>query len=142
MRLEEFMPHMYILECCDGSYYTGSTTNLELRLRQHQEGIGAQHTAKRLPVKLVYCEFFDRVSDAFYREKQIQGWSRKKKAALMREDYNQLCDLAECRNDTHHVWAGFDSAGFDSAGFDSAGFDSAQPTEPKPMEMDGCSDDF
>jgi putative endonuclease len=72
------MAYIYILECNDGSYYTGSTKDLERRLWQHQNGLGANHTAKRLPVKLVYCEFFDRVADAFDREKQVQGWSRKK----------------------------------------------------------------
>ncbi|MFV0566624.1 MAG: GIY-YIG nuclease family protein [Flavobacteriaceae bacterium] len=75
--------YVYILECSDGSYYTGSTTDLELRLAQHQAGKGANHTKKRLPVKLVYYEEFLRIDDAFYREKQIQGWSRKKKEALI-----------------------------------------------------------
>lgn len=101
------MPYMYILECADGSYYTGSTKDLERRLWQHQNGMGAKHTAKRLPVKLVYCEFYDRVSDAFYREKQVQGWSRKKKQALMVGDTNELHRLAECQNETHCRRAGF-----------------------------------
>jgi putative endonuclease len=99
------MPHMYILECVDGSYYTGSTTHLELRMEQHQSGCGAKHTAKRLPVKLVYCESFERVADAFYREKQVQGWSRKKKQALMASDTNLLHRLAVCQNDSHYVLA-------------------------------------
>jgi putative endonuclease len=111
---------MYILECADGSYYTGSTKDLERRLWEHQNGLGANHTAKRLPVKLVYCEECDRIDDAFYREKQIQGWSRKKKEALMASDYNQIHLLAMCRNETHCGNVGFDS-----------GFDSAQPT-PQP----------
>lgn len=108
------MPHMYILECVDGSYYTGSTTHLSLRLKQHQEGCGARHTAKRLPVKLVYCEFFDRVEDAFYREKQVQGWSRKKKEALMAGDTNMLHQLAECQNDSHYERLASLAAGFGS----------------------------
>ncbi|MCM2357382.1 MAG: GIY-YIG nuclease family protein [Geobacteraceae bacterium] len=95
------MPYMYILECVDGSYYTGSTKDLERRLWEHQNGLGANHTAKRLPVKLVYCEECDRIDDAFYREKQVQGWSRKKKEALMASDTNQLHLLAECKNETH-----------------------------------------
>ena len=74
---------MYILECADGSYYTGSTNNLERRLQQHQNGEGANYTKKHLPVKLVYFEEFQRIDDAFYREKQVQGWSRKKKEALI-----------------------------------------------------------
>jgi putative endonuclease len=70
------MAYMYILECADGSYYTGSTTDLERRLWQHQQGEGANYTAKRLPVKLVFCEYYQCVVDAFKREKQVQGWSR------------------------------------------------------------------
>jgi putative endonuclease len=96
------MAYTYILECVDGSYYTGSTKNLEQRLWQHQNGLGAIHTAKRLPVKLIYCEFYDRVSDAFYREKQIQGWSRKKKQALIAGNGDLLHQLAECQNASHY----------------------------------------
>lgn len=117
---------MYILECSDGSYYTGSTNNLELRLNQHQAGKGANHTKKRLPVKLVYFEEFDRIDEAFYREKQVQGWSRKKKEALINGMPGKLHELAKCMNETSHV--GFDSAQpkEGNAAFDSAAFDSAQ----------------
>jgi len=92
---------MYILECSDGSYYTGSTNNLELRLVQHQTGDGANHTKKRLPVKLVYFEEYQRIDEAFYREKQVQGWSRKKKEALMNGMPEKLKALSECVNKTH-----------------------------------------
>jgi len=92
---------MYILECCEGSYYTGSTINLELRLKQHQSGEGANHTKKRLPVKLIYFEEFPRIDKAFYREKQVQGWGRKKKEALINEMPEDLHKLAECMNETH-----------------------------------------
>ncbi|ASC71203.1 hypothetical protein XM38_021550 [Halomicronema hongdechloris C2206] len=96
------MPYTYILECADGSYYTGSTWNMARRLWEHQEGLGANYTAKRLPVRLVYCEECDRIDTAFQREKQIQGWSRKKKLALIASDMNQLHVLAECQNASHH----------------------------------------
>lgn len=89
--------YMYILLCADGSYYTGSTTHLELRLQQHQCGIGANHTRKRLPVKLVYYEEFQRIDDAFYREKQVQGWSRKKKEALINGHPELLPELAKSK---------------------------------------------
>ncbi len=112
--------YVYILRCNDASYYTGSTKNIELRLAQHQQGMGAKHTKKRLPVELVFVEQFERIDEAYAREKQIQGWSRKKKEALIQGDFNQLHKLACCQNDSHF-------SGFDSAGFDSAGFDSAQP---------------
>jgi len=93
--------YMYILRCADGSYYTGSTTNLELRLQQHQSGEGANHTRKRLPLRLVYYEEFDRIDEAFYREKQVQGWSRRKKEALMENLSEDLKKAAECMNDSH-----------------------------------------
>ncbi|HOY32799.1 MAG TPA: GIY-YIG nuclease family protein [Bacteroidales bacterium] len=86
--------YMYILECADDSYYTGSTNNLELRLAQHQSGDGANHTKKRLPVKLVYYEEYPRIDLAFFREKQVQGWRRKKKEALINGDQQLLPELA------------------------------------------------
>ena len=86
---------MYILECADGSYYTGSTTHLERRLWQHQTGEGANYTRKRLPVKLVYCEEYEKIDHAFYREKQVQGWSRKKKQALIEGRWEELPKLAK-----------------------------------------------
>ena len=92
---------MYILQCADGSYYTGSTVDLEQRLSQHQTGQGANHTKKRLPVRLVYYEKFARIDKAFYREKQVQGWSRKKKQALIAGRTEKLKKAAECMNETH-----------------------------------------
>jgi len=73
----------YILECVDGSFYTGSTKDLEKRLLEHNNGIGANYTKSRLPVKLVYFEEYSRIYEAFYREKQIQGWGRRKKLSLI-----------------------------------------------------------
>ena len=67
------MAWVYILECADGSYYVGSTTNLEERFAQHQCGQGAKYTAKRLPVKLAFAMEFPSVAEAFAQEKQIQG---------------------------------------------------------------------
>ncbi|WP_248574835.1 GIY-YIG nuclease family protein [Flavobacterium sp. H122] len=90
---------MYILECSDGSYYTGSTIDLERRLQQHQDGEGANHTKKRLPVNLVYYEEFSRIDQAFYREKQIQGWSRKKKEALIEGTPELLPEFAVAYRD-------------------------------------------
>jgi putative endonuclease len=92
--------YMYILRCCDDSYYVGSTTNLKLRLKQHKERIGAKYTEKRLPVKVIYFEEFNRIEEAFYREKQVQGWSRKKKEALIKGKYKQLKKLSKCHNQT------------------------------------------
>lgn len=87
--------YMYILKCRDGTYYTGSTKDLELRLQQHQNGIGANYTARRLPVELVYFEEYLRIDEAFYREKQLQGWSRRKKEALIEGKTDLLPVLAK-----------------------------------------------
>jgi len=89
---------MYILKCNDGSYYTGSTRSLDLRIAQHQAGQGVEYTRKRLPVKLVYVEEFQRIDEAYDRERQIKGWSRKKKEALMKGSFDRLRKLSKSRN--------------------------------------------
>ena len=90
--------YVYILECSDGSYYTGITSDLELRLYQHDSGyFPSCYTFKRRPVVLKYLEHFTIVADAICREKQVKGWSRKKKEALFRQDWNALIDLAKSR---------------------------------------------
>jgi len=82
--------YTYILLCSNGTYYTGSTTNLEQRYQQHVNGNGSNHTRKHLPIKILYYEEYDRIDFAFQREKQIQGWSRKKKEALMNNSIEEL----------------------------------------------------
>ncbi len=84
------MPYVYILKCADGSYYTGSTVDLEQRLETHRLGIGAHYTSKRLPVELAWCDEVDRIEDAFLWEKRIQGWSRAKKELLIAGRYDEL----------------------------------------------------
>lgn len=91
--------YVYILQCCDGSFYTGSTIDIERRMKEHQNGYGANYTRKRLPVRLIYLEEFTRIDEAFYREKQIQGWSRRKKRALIKENYDQLIELSKAYRD-------------------------------------------
>ncbi len=88
------MPYMYILKCADGTYYTGSTVDLELRVSQHQSGGGANYTKRRLPVSLVYWEEYPRVDEAFAREKQVQAWSHAKKKALIEGTNHNLPQLA------------------------------------------------
>jgi putative endonuclease len=94
--------YMYILLCSNGQYYTGSTKDLEKRLAKHNNGEGANFTRKHLPVQLVYYEEYDRIDEAFYREKQVQGWSRKKKEALIKGETHTLHELSECRNKTNY----------------------------------------
>ncbi|MEI6764360.1 MAG: GIY-YIG nuclease family protein [Bacteroidota bacterium] len=86
---------MYILLCSNGKYYTGSTKDIERRLEEHQKGEGSNFTKKHLPVELVYIEIFQRIDDAFYREKQVQGWSRRKKEALINSENNRLPELSK-----------------------------------------------
>lgn len=93
---------MYILECSNGNYYTGSTIDIDRRLKEHNIGNGANFTKKHLPVELIYFEEFERIDEAFYREKQVQGWSRKKKEALINSKLNKLHEHAICRNESHY----------------------------------------
>ena len=84
----------YILECCDGSYYVGSTTNLQARVSQHATGSGAAYTRRRLPVRLVWAVQFDRIEHAFALEKRVQGWSRAKRRALIEGRFEDLPGLS------------------------------------------------
>jgi len=77
--------YMYILECADGSYYTGATKNLKHRIESHQNGEGAKHTKGRLPVKLVYFEEFQNYKDAFHRERKIKTWRKRQKETLVKQ---------------------------------------------------------
>ncbi len=88
------MPYVYILKCSDGSYYTGSTFNLEQRVWQHNIGLGANYTRKRSPCILVYQEFFESIQEAYLRESQIKKWSKRKKEALIKGEFNKLIKLA------------------------------------------------
>lgn len=87
--------YTYILKCSDGSYYVGSTNNLTLRISEHQNGEGAKYTKNRLPVELVYFEECQSIEEAFLREKQIQGQSRKKREALIKNQHEKLPELAK-----------------------------------------------
>ena len=89
------MAWIYILKCSDGSYYTGSTVDLEKRLAEHNNKIFEGYTAKRLPVKLVYCCEMPSIHDAFLRERQIKGWSRKKKEALINGEWEKLIEYSK-----------------------------------------------
>jgi putative endonuclease len=95
--------YLYILKCSNGCYYTGSAVDLERRLAQHQAGEGSNYTKKHLPVELVYFEEYARIDEAFFREKQVQGWSRAKKEALIAGQVDQLHVLAKCKNSSHFL---------------------------------------
>ncbi len=94
------MAWTYIVECADGSLYVGSTTDLERRISEHNLGLGAAYTRvrRRRPVRLVWAVQYDRVEDAFAFEKQIQGWSRAKRIALIDGRLEDLPALARGRS--------------------------------------------
>lgn len=89
--------YCYILECADGTYYVGSTVDLERRVSQHQLGLGAAYTRHRRPVTLVWYEHYSRIDAAYAREKQIQGWGRAKRRALIEGRPHELPLLARSR---------------------------------------------
>jgi predicted GIY-YIG superfamily endonuclease len=89
------MPYTYMVRCSDDSYYVGSTWDLERRIWEHNEGVGAAYTRRRRPVTLVWAVEFDRIDDAFVFEKQVQNWSRAKREALIANDYAALPALAK-----------------------------------------------
>jgi predicted GIY-YIG superfamily endonuclease len=93
---------VYILKCSDGSYYTGCTTNLGKRISEHVHRLIDGYTTKRLPVKLVWSQEFPEIRFAIQAERQIKGWSRKKKEALIKGDLDLLHNLAECKNVTNY----------------------------------------
>lgn len=85
------MFYVYILQCRDKSYYTGHTDNLENRLYQHQtKQIPTCYTSTRLPVKLMFTQEFETREEALAAEQQIKGWSRRKKEALIKQDWQAL----------------------------------------------------
>ncbi|GAA2002290.1 MULTISPECIES: GIY-YIG nuclease family protein [Nocardioides] len=84
----------YILECADGSLYVGSTVDLERRVGEHDAGVGAAYTRRRRPVRLVWSAQYASIEEAFRYEKQIQGWRRAKREALIRGEFELLPQLA------------------------------------------------
>jgi putative endonuclease len=92
--------YVYMLRCADGSYYVGSANGNDLtrRMQEHETGAYRGYAFTRRPVQLVWSEYFDRIIDAIAVERQIKGWSRAKKEALIREDWKSLQVLARRRS--------------------------------------------
>ena len=91
--------YIYMLRCADGSYYVGSATehDLSMRVDQHNAGSYPGYTFSRRPVVLVWSEYFDRITDGLAVERQVKGWSRAKKEALIRSDWTSLSKLSRRR---------------------------------------------
>lgn len=95
--------YVYILLCSDKSYYTGVTNDLEHRLLQHHQGVNMGcYTFERRPLELMYFQIFDGPISAIAFEKKLKGWSRKKKQALIDENWPIIQELAICKNKTNH----------------------------------------
>jgi putative endonuclease len=91
--------YIYMLRCADDSYYVGSATGNDLtrRMQEHETGAYRGYTFKRRPVRLVWSEHFDRITDAIAVERQLKGWTRAKKEALIRGDWETIQILARRR---------------------------------------------
>ncbi|MDE2861084.1 MAG: GIY-YIG nuclease family protein [Chloroflexota bacterium] len=90
--------YVYILRCSDGSYYTGHSDDLEDRVGKHKGGLYSGYTSVRLPVELVFSHQFPTRDEAFRAERQVKGWSRAKKEALIRHDWDRIRELARGRD--------------------------------------------
>jgi predicted GIY-YIG superfamily endonuclease len=88
--------YAYMLRCSDGSLYTGHTDDLEKRLGLHEVPFSRSYTSFRLPIKLVWVQEFHTRLEALQAERQIKGWSRAKKEALIRGDWGEISRLARC----------------------------------------------
>lgn len=100
---------VYILRCKDGSYYTGVTNDVERRVKEHQQGLVPGYTHSRRPVQCVFAESFYNIWEAIAAEKQIKGWTRKKKEALTCGNYDELVRLS------HRHGSPFDSSSSQSS---------------------------
>jgi predicted GIY-YIG superfamily endonuclease len=92
---------VYLVHCADSSYYVGHTEDLDRRIAAHQSGDFRGYTSDRLPVRLVWSEAFESRDDAFRMERQIKGWSRAKKEALIRGDWEEVQRLARSNSSKH-----------------------------------------
>jgi putative endonuclease len=106
----------YMLHCADGSFYVGHTDQLDDRIDAHQSGLVEGYTSTRLPMKLVWSQEFATRYEALSAERQIKGWSRAKKLALIRGDGALISRLSR-----NSIEKGKDRASTSSARTDSDG---------------------
>ncbi|MBP6432436.1 MAG: GIY-YIG nuclease family protein [Ferruginibacter sp.] len=90
---------VYIVECADKSYYTGVTNDIDRRIWEHNNDVNAlAYTYKRRPVLLKYYQRFQDINQAIAWEKQLKGWSRKKKEALFIDNWEEIKRLAKSKS--------------------------------------------
>jgi predicted GIY-YIG superfamily endonuclease len=107
---------VYILRCSDGSYYTGHTDNIDVRLAQHQRGQGGDWTRRRRPVELVWCDIMPTRIEALEAERRIKPWSRAKKEALMAKNWARLSHFARPPGERPSTSLGTNEAGAENSG--------------------------
>lgn len=96
--------YVYILECADDSFYIGVTNIVGRRFIEHSTGLKEDsYTFNRRPLKLVFCRQFTKPMEAINFEKQVKGWTRQKKVALINYNYENLHELARCKNESSHL---------------------------------------
>ena len=96
--------YVYMLKCSDGFYYVGVTNDINRRFEEQNEGTNTDaFTFNRRPVELVYWQEFSDYNQAIDWETQLKKWSRKKKEALINEDWERVKKLAVCNNETSHT---------------------------------------
>jgi predicted GIY-YIG superfamily endonuclease len=101
-KAREMRVYLYILRCADGSYYVGTTRDsLEKRIAEHNSGAFGGDAARRRPMVLAFQQDFERIEDAVSAERQVKGWRREKKEALIRSDFAALPALAQRRPRVH-----------------------------------------
>jgi putative endonuclease len=98
MTADEPGAYVCMVRCTDGSYYVGSTrAGLDRRISEHNNGVYGGYTSKRRPVSLVWAESFLNITDAIAVERQVKGWSRAKKEALIQGNFDLVRQLAKRR---------------------------------------------
>ncbi len=93
--------YVYILKCEDDSFYTGVTNNVERRVLEHNNSEDKKaYTFRKRPVTLVWFEYYNNINQAIEKEKQIKGWNRKKKQALIDDDFDLIVELSNLKNNS------------------------------------------
>jgi putative endonuclease len=101
---------LYMVRCRDGSFYVGTTRDsLEQRIAQHNEGTFGGFTSLRRPVELVFQQEFERITDAIAAERQVKGWRREKKEALIAGAFDLLPSLSRRKGGSHKPDASFET---------------------------------
>ncbi len=123
--IQQEVYYVYLILCNDGSYYTGLTDDLVRRFQEHIDGFYETcYTFKKRPLELKYYETIPFLKDAIEREKQIKGWSKEKKLALIEGNFHKLQLLSQCNNLSHHKYKDLEK-----------GLDSARPTNPSTLRL-------